>query len=191
MKNIYLIVAPSGAGKTSIVNLLEKKYGLKAIQSYTTRPPRYDGERGHIFISDNDFSELTDIVAYTEFCGYKYCTTSKQVEENDLYVIDPKGVDYFKQSYKGSKHIKIIYIESDMTVRYERMKQRGEANGLSYSEAVNNALERITNDVSEFYDYIHHNVQTDYVVENNTNDTIKDAADKIYRYIVGEEGKKE
>ena len=49
---IFLIVGCSGSGKTTITEQLEQKYGLKAIQSYTTRQPRYDGETGHIFVSD-------------------------------------------------------------------------------------------------------------------------------------------
>lgn len=183
MNNIYLIVAPSGAGKTTVTELLESKYGLKSIQSYTTRPPRFNGETGHTFVSDEEFNKLTDMVAYTEFAGNRYCATSEQVEESDLYVIDPKGVDFFKEHYKGSKQIKIVYIESDMTTRYERMKQRAENSGNTYLEAVDYSLKRIVNDVSEFYDYIHHRVQVDCTVENNNDTTIENVTDKIYKFI--------
>ena len=110
MNTIFLIIAPSGAGKTTLAGQLEKMYGLQSIQSYTTRPPRYDGETGHIFVSDKEFDELKDMVAYTEFCGHRYCATAEQVENNDLYVIDPKGVEYFRQAYHGNKQIKTIYI---------------------------------------------------------------------------------
>lgn len=184
MKNIYLIVAPSGAGKTTVTELLETNYGFKSIQSYTTRPPRYDGETGHIFVSDKDFDKLTDIVAFTEFAGNRYCATAQQVEENDLYVIDPKGVEYFKKSYKGSKQIKIIYIESDLTTRYECMKKRAEDNGASYLEAVDYSLKRITNDVNEFYDYIHHVAQVDYILQNGVDTDINTAVNELYLYIV-------
>lgn len=189
MKNIYLIVAPSGAGKTTITELLETKYDLKSIQSYTTRSPRFKGETGHTFISDEEFDNLTDIVAYTEFAGNRYCATAEQVEENDLYVIDPKGVEFFKQHYSkecynDSKQIKIIYIESDMTTRYERMKQRAEDSGSTYLEAVDYSLKRIVNDVEEFYDYINHRVQVDCTVENNNDTTIENVADKIYKFII-------
>ena len=67
MNNIFLIVGCSGSGKTTITEQLEMKYGLKSIQSYTTRPPRYDGEIGHTFISTEEFDKLVDICAYTEF----------------------------------------------------------------------------------------------------------------------------
>ena len=62
---IYLIVGRSGSGKTTIAEELERKYGLKSIQSYTTRPKRSDNETGHIFVSDEEFDKLTDMVAYT------------------------------------------------------------------------------------------------------------------------------
>lgn len=184
MNNIYLIVAPSGAGKTTVTEFLGTKYGLKSIQSYTTRPPRYDGETGHTFISDEEFDKLTDIVAYTEFAGNRYCATAQQVEENDLYVIDPKGIDYFKESYKGGKQIKIIYIESDLTTRYECMKKRAEDNGAAYLEAVDYSLKRITNDVNEFYEYIHHTAQVDYILQNGADTDINTAVNELYSYIV-------
>lgn len=187
MNSIYLIVAPSGAGKTTIVDFLESNYGLKSINSYTTRRPRFDGETGHIFVSDEEFDKLTDMVAYTMFDNNRYCATVEQVEENDLYVIDPKGVEFFKQHYNGNKQVKVIYIESDITTRYERMRQRAEDTGLSHLEAVDLSLKRIVNDVSEFYDYVHHRVQVDYTVKNNNNTTIKDIADKLYKFIISSE----
>lgn len=180
---IFLIVGCSGSGKTTITEQLEQKYGLKSIQSYTTRQPRYNGETGHIFISDEEFDKLTDMVAYTEFAGNRYCATAEQVENNDLYIIDPKGVDFFMKSYKGSKTPKVIFISSDMTTRYERMKSRAEENGSEYMDAVKSSLERITNDVVDFYDYIHGQTQIDYTFKNNADDKLEDVVDRIYKYI--------
>lgn len=183
MKNIYLIVGCSGSGKTTITEQLEQKYKLKSIQSYTTRPPRYDGETGHIFVSNEEFDELTDKVGYTEFAGYRYCATSEQVENNDLYVIDPKGVKFFMKSYTGKKTPKIIFIDSDLNVRYDRMVKRAEENGDDFITAVDKALSRIKTDVVEFYDYSHNNAHVDFTVSNNKNDNLIQVVDKIYDYI--------
>lgn len=183
---IFLIVAPSGAGKTTVTELLESKYGLKSIQSYTTRPPRFKGETGHTFVSDEEFDKLTDIVAYTEFAGNRYCATAKQVEENDLYVIDPKGVEFFKEHYKGSKQTKVIYIDSNISTRFERMVRRETTNGIPHSQVVDKALERITNDVIEFYDYVQRNIKADYTVINNDSSTPESVTDKVYEFIVAE-----
>ena len=185
---IFLIVGCSGSGKTTITERLEQKYGLKSIQSYTTRPKRYEDESGHTFVSDEEFDELTDMVGYTEFAGNRYCATTEQVENNDLYIIDPKGVDFFMKSYKGSKTPKVIFISSNMTTRYERMKSRAEENGITFTEAVNSSLSRITNDVIEFYDYIHNNAHVDFKVTNDDDCDINSVVDKVYGYIRSCEG---
>ena len=183
MKNIYLIVGASGSGKTAITEKLEELYHLKSIQSYTTRPPRYDGEAGHTFVSNEEFDELTDYVAYTEFAGNRYCATSEQVENNDLYVIDSNGVKFFMKSYTGKKTPKIIYINSDLNVRYERMVKRAEENGDDFITAVDKALGRIKTDVVEFYDFTHNNAHVDFTVSNNQNNNLIQVVDKIYDYI--------
>ena len=180
---IFLIVGCSGSGKTTITEQLEQKYGLKSIQSYTTRPKRYEDESGHIFVSDEEFDKLTDMVAYTEFAGNRYCATAEQVEDNDLYIIDPKGIDFFMKSYKGSKTPKIIFISSNLTTRYERMVGRAETKGKSHQEAIESSLTRIVNDASEFYDYIQGQAWIDYVCKNNGNDKLEDIVDKIFDYI--------
>ena len=180
---IFLIVGCSGSGKTTITEQLEQKYGLKSIQSYTTRPKRYEDESGHIFVSDEEFDKLTDMVAYTEFAGNRYCATAEQVEDNDLYIIDPKGVDFFMKAYKGSKTPKIIFISSNLTTRYERMVGRAETKGKSHQEAIESSLTRIVNDAGEFYDYIQGQAWVDYVCKNNSNDKLEDIVDKIFDYI--------
>ena len=122
------------------------------------------------------------------FDNYDISITAEQIENNDLYIIDPKGVDYFMKSYKGSKTPKVIFISSDMTTRYERMKSRAEENGSEYMDAVKSSLERITNDVVEFYDYIHNNAHVDFKVINNDDCDINSVVDKIYEYIRSCEG---
>ena len=183
MKHIFLIIGASGSGKTTVAEQLEQRYGLTSIQSYTTRAARYVGEKGHIFVSDEEFDKLTDLIGYTEFAGNKCCATAEQVENNDLYIIDPKGVDFFMKAYKGSKTPKIIFISSNLTTRYERMVGRAETKGKSHQEAIESSLTRIVNDAGEFYDYIQGQAWIDYVCKNNSNDKLEDVVDKIFDHI--------
>ena len=77
MNNAFIVlVGESGSGKTTIANILENKYWLKQVQSYTERPKRYDEETGHTFVTPIEFDQLKDIVAYTCYNRYRYCTTS-------------------------------------------------------------------------------------------------------------------
>lgn len=125
-KGIYLIVGKSGSGKTTLVNELQK-YGYTAIESYTTRPKRFENETGHTFITEDEFDKLKDICAYVKYNGYRYCATSEQVNNSTLYVIDPDGIEYFKKHYTGNKKVCIIYVYCPWYTCLYRMLKRGDS----------------------------------------------------------------
>ena len=98
------------------------------LQSYTTRPQRYPSEIGHIFVTDKEYEEMKDdICAFTEFDGHKYWATNSQINECDVYVIDPDGIDYFKELYKGNKIPYSIELKTSKKVRKKRMLSRGDS----------------------------------------------------------------
>lgn len=127
-KPLYLFVGHSASGKTTIADILEKNYGYKQVSSYTTRPPRYDGEVGHVFVTDEEFDniELEDIVAYTEYHNYRYGTTAEQLDKCSIYVVDVPGVETLLQNYKTYRLISIIYFDATVFTRINRMLNRGE-----------------------------------------------------------------
>ena len=127
-KPLYLFVGESASGKTSVAEYLEKEKGMKSVQSYTTRPPRYEGEKGHRFISEEEFDKLKNIVAYTVFDGYRYCSTKEQADDADIYVIDPPGVKTFLEKYKTEdRTIRIIFFDADIRTRIDRMHKKGDS----------------------------------------------------------------
>lgn len=126
MKNIYLIVGPSGVGKTTLVEKLAKENGLKPVESYTTREPRYEGETSHIFVSDQEFDSLGEMVAYTEYNGHRYGVTADIINSHDLYVIDPFGIRYMQERYFGPKGVKVIELMASAAERESRMRKRGD-----------------------------------------------------------------
>lgn len=172
MENIYLIVGESGSGKTSLVNALEERYGLKSVQSYTTRPKRTEDETGHIFITEKDFQELTDIVAYTYYNGNHYCATAEQLNDNDLYVIDIVGINSLKEKYKGRKSICVIYISSPIHTRVNRMEQRGDEFG--------KIMERIVNDTFDFKGAAD---MADFVIHNEDDTDFNKLVKTVYECI--------
>lgn len=123
---LLLFVGPSGCGKTSVAQEFEKKNNFKTIQSYTTRIQRYDGEIGHVFISEDEFNALKNIVAYTHYNGHRYCTTKEQLDEAMSYVVDIPGVQTLLHNYKTKRPILVFYFDTTVTTRIDRMLDRGD-----------------------------------------------------------------
>ena len=92
-KNVYLIAGRSGSGKDSIVDGVVTK-GFSRIVSYTTRPRRKNEKNTHIFITDSEVdSYKDDMCAYTKIGDYEYFATYEQLKNNDIYIIDPAGIE--------------------------------------------------------------------------------------------------
>jgi guanylate kinase len=123
-KPLYLFVGKSASGKTTIAELLEQKYGYKQVHSYTTRPPRYKGETGHVFVTEEEFDNLGDMAAYTFYNNNHYGTTFKQLETCDIYVIDIPGIETLLQKDKITRPIVIIYFDATVHTRINRMLER-------------------------------------------------------------------
>lgn len=121
---IFCLVGKSGSGKTTIANKLFDRYGYTQIASYTTRPPRSENDTDHTYVSSEEFDKLTDMVAFTTFNGHRYCATKEQVDNANLYVIDPFGLEQLKQLYNGHKQIVSIYIDVPMDICLDRMRRR-------------------------------------------------------------------
>ena len=122
---LYLFVGKSASGKTTIAQILEEQYGHKSVSSYTTRPPRYDGESGHVFISEDEFDQLGKLAAFTNYNGYRYGVTYEQLSQCDIYVIDVPGVKSLINNIYGTRPIVMIYFESAVSTRIDRMIDRG------------------------------------------------------------------
>lgn len=140
---IFCLVGQSGVGKTTIANALRDRYGYIVVNSYTTREPRFEGEEGHIFITEEEFDKLEDLCAYTFFNGHKYGVPAAMVDESDIYVIDPDGVKYLRQHYHNKRIYAIGLRASEETLR-QRMAERGD------SEVA--IKKRIANDKVKFKD---------------------------------------
>lgn len=126
MNKLYLFCGKSASGKTTIANILEAEYGHKQVESYTTRAPRYTGERGHMFVTEEQFKSLGELAAYTFYNNHHYGTTFQQLNECSIYVIDPPGIEtLLKKMPDNYRPVCVIYFDAAVSTRIDRMIDRG------------------------------------------------------------------
>ena len=127
-KPLFLFCGRSASGKTTVANMLSEKYGLVQVESYTTRAPRFDGESGHIFVTEDEFKNLGELAAYTYYNSNHYGTTFKQLNECDIYVIDVPGIESLLEKLKDdTRPICVLYFNVSTYNRIQRMIDRGDS----------------------------------------------------------------
>ena len=108
---IYAIVGRTGCGKTTLAKEMEA-LGMRQVVSYTTRPKRCPQEDSHIFIRPEESAGFTDKVATTVIGEYEYFATRGQVEESNIYVIDPNGLDELTANMPDTA-IVVVHVTAD------------------------------------------------------------------------------
>jgi len=149
MKNIIVISAPSGAGKTTLCSELQRrKPHIKFSVSCTTRPKRVhevDGVNYH-FLSEQGFTEKMQNNEFIEFenvHGYFYGTLRKTLEdaltqqEMILFDVDVNGAMAIKSNYSDNTYT-IFILPPSMDDLKKRLIQRGSET----EERINKRLER-------------------------------------------------
>ena len=108
MANLFIIAAPSGCGKTSLVEaLIKKTKNLFVSISHTTRPPRPDETNGinYYFISINEFEEMIKNNAFVEHAmvfDNHYGSSTKLIREK----LD-EGIDVILEiDWQGARQVK-------------------------------------------------------------------------------------
>ena len=147
---VVILVAPSGAGKTTLaMRLFEEFDNLKFSVSATTRPPRdeeKDGEH-YYFLSDDEFNQKIasgEFLEWEEFYGgKKYGTLRSEVDKklNSGYFvlldIEVKGAVNIKQIY--GKECLSLFIQPPS---FETLQERLKARGTESEKMLNLRLER-------------------------------------------------
>ena len=104
---MVILSSPSGAGKTSLVNLLSKQDNFKISISHTTRKPRY-GEipnKDYYFVNDQEFKRLInnqEFIEYAKVFNNYYGTSRTPVIDN---LNKGKNV-LFDIDWQGTRQIK-------------------------------------------------------------------------------------
>lgn len=184
---LYIISAPSGAGKTSLVNALVQKVAhIKVSASYTTRKQRkgeVDGVDYH-FVTREKFIDMIqngEFLEHAEVFGNYYGTSQKWVEEqletgDDLILeIDWQGAQQVKHLMPGA--VWIFILPPDRQTLAERLKKRGQDDEKTISQRFAEAVNEMS-----------HCTDSDYVVVNDDFDkAVVELQSIIYCYRLRQE----
>ena len=172
---LYIVTAPSGAGKTTLVHaVLEREPGLALSISYTTRAPRpgeVDG-RDYRFVSREEFLRLRDggeLLEWAEVHGNYYGTsrtwieTQLQQDRDVLLEIDWQGARQVRRIFPHA--VSIFILPPSLEALEARLRGRGTDSEATIARRLAAAREEMRH-VEEF----------DYVI---INDRLERAIDEL------------
>ncbi len=175
---LYTVSAPSGAGKTSLVNALIKRcQGLRVSVSHTTRPMRPGEQNGvnYHFVAESVFLAMLERAEFLEHArvfGNLYGTSGVWVEQQlkrgtDIILeIDWQGAQQVKRLLPLTRAIFIL--PPSREALQQRLNRRGQDDAGIIATRMSVAVEEIS-----------HYVQSDYLVVNKDFDQALDELQSI------------
>ena len=164
---MIILSSPSGAGKTTLVNMLSKLSNFEVSISHTTRSPRPNEipDKDYYFVNEKEFNRLINNQEFLEYAKvFKnfYGSTRTPVinnlnnGKNVLFDIDWQGADQIKNKKLDYKLITFFILPPSKEVLFERLSNRDMKDKLIVEER----MEQFERDVLHWINY-------DYVVINN------------------------
>lgn len=164
--SLYIVAAPSGAGKTSLVKaLLEQTPAITVSVSHTTRPPRPGEVHGehYYFVDKTTFEQMRDAGEFLEHARVfdNYYGTSRQAVEQTL----DRGLDVILEiDWQGAQQIRRLYPECSgifvlppsRNALEHRLRSRGQDN----NEVIERRMKDAITEMSHYREF-------DYLVIND------------------------
>lgn len=163
---LYIVSAPSGAGKTSLLKaLLEQADGISVSVSHTTRPMRPGEQNGvhYWFTEEAEFRRMIDegaFIEHAEVFGNLYGTSEKTVREQlssgtDVVLeIDWQGARQVRQRFTEAVSVFIL------PPTPEALRQRLNARGQDSVEVIERRMREARSEMEHYAEY-------DYLVVND------------------------
>lgn len=179
---LFIVSAPSGAGKTTLVDrLVQSVPGLVRSRSYTTRPARPGEVDGvdYNFVTRERFEEMArrgEFLEYADVFGNLYGTRREDTEawlargRDVVLVIDVQGARQVRRQVVGA--IGIFVVPPSFAALEARLRGRSQ----DTAEAIARRLETARAEVQAFREY-------DYVV---INDEIDACVDRLRAIVLAE-----
>lgn len=185
--DLFVVSAPSGAGKTTLIELILRRIpSLLFSVSHTTRPPRFGETDGveYIFADRDRFLQMVDqneFLEWAEVHGHYY-GTSRQM----LQLAEDRGKDLLLDlDVQGAAHVRkimpqvvsIFILPPSMEVLQERLNRRK----MDSTEQIQNRMENARREIQACREF-------DYVI---VNDGLADALESLAAILHSVKYKKE
>ncbi len=179
---LFIVSAPSGAGKTTLVErLVDETRGLKMSRSYTSRPARAGETDGvdYNFVSRAAFEQMIErgeFLEWAEVFGNLYGTCASDTDRalesgcDVVLVIDVQGARKVRQ--RGVKSTTIFVMPPSFDILEQRLRGRSK----DPEAAIQRRLQVARDEVASFVEY-------DYVV---INDELTAAVDRLRSIVIAE-----
>ena len=153
--NLFVVAAPSGAGKSSLVKaLLELDSHVQPSVSHTTRPPRGQEKHGreYFFVPAEEFDTMVLAGAFVEWAhvhGQRYGTSRKAIEERIA-----QGADVILEiDFQGALQIKRIFANAVLVFilppSWEELRARLERRGEDSPEVIEVRLKNAATEMAQ------------------------------------------
>jgi guanylate kinase len=167
--NLFVVAAPSGAGKSSLVKaLMELDSHVQLSVSHTTRAPRGQEKHGrdYFFVSGAEFDAMVQAQAFVEWAhvhNHRYGTSKKSIEDRMS-----QGADVILEiDYQGALQIKKIFANA-ITIfilppSWEELRSRLERRGEDAPDVIEVRLQNAAKEMQQAH-------QFDFVIINESFD---------------------
>ncbi len=167
--NLFVVAAPSGTGKSSLVKaLMELDAHVQPSVSHTTRLPRGQEKHGreYYFISDAEFDAMVQAGAFMEWAlvhGHRYGTSRRAIEESVA-----QGADVVLEiDFQGALQVKKIFSNAVLIFilppSWEELRGRLERRGEDSAEVIEVRLRNAALEMKQVH-------QFDFVIINEVFD---------------------
>ncbi len=154
-----MVAAPSGAGKSSLVNaLMEVDSRLAHSVSHTTRPPRGQEVHGreYYFVSHAQFDQMVQQGAFLEWAhvhGNRYGTSKQAIEER----ISQGGDIILEIDYQGAIQVKQLFHNAILIFilppSWEELRSRLERRGEDADDVIDMRLQNAAREMGQVQEF--------------------------------------
>ena len=165
--NLYIVAAPSGGGKTSLVrNLIETLNDIEVSISHTTRPMRPGEQNGvdYFFVAEHEFMNMVNNNSFLEHArvfNHLYGTSVEQINRRleqgiDIVLdIDWQGAEQIRHSFPNA--VSVFIVPPSLDELKLRLMNRRQDN----DEVISDRMIKAQDEMSHYPEF-------DYLIVNDT-----------------------